>query len=333
MIRWFAALAVVTALAGCASTPAPEKGGENPKPASPKDASGAAQDVDSASAAQRQLRLGRALMSIDQRVDRYAFLASQPGDDARSERNLLGPALSAQVAEFKRELLPMAGDAANPERRRIAVKALAFCDDPEAVGVLGKCLAEPADVRLLTNATFALGRIHSPATDAAALLHLVGHPDPDVRSNALMALWHIFDARRAVGASPLDPVSQRDAMTRIEPELFDPADPIIRAHAAAVVGALGDPRGVDPLLNLLRDEHPLVRTHTAIALDKLGDPKAIAALIKVMDTTPIGTPRRVVVLAVTSLFEKQGVHPPESLGDESRAWERWIREREANSAR
>ena len=90
---------------------------------------------------------------------------------------------------------------------------------------------------------------------------------------------------------------------------------------------------MDPLLNLLRDEHPLVRTHTAIALDKLGDPKAIPALVKAMDTTPIGTPRRVVVLAVTSLFERQGIRPPESLGDEARAWERWIREREADQGR
>ena len=330
MIRRAAALAVLTALAACASQPAPDKAGENNKPATPpKDA----KDANPAASAERELRLGRALMSIDQRVDRYVYLASQPGDDARSERNLLGPALSAQVAEFKKELLAMAGDATNPERRRIAVKALAFCDDPAAVTVLTKCLTDTTDARLLTNATFALGKIHSPTTDATVLLRLVSHPDPDVRSNALMALWHIFDARRAVGASPLDPVSQRTAMTTIEPELFDPADPIIRAHAAAVVGALGDPRGVDPLLNLLRDEHPFVRTHTAIALDKLGDKKAIPALIKAMDTTPIGTPRRVVVLAVTSLFEKQGVHPPQSLGDETRAWERWLREREADLPR
>ena len=331
MIRRAAALAVVTTLAACASQPVPDKGSENNKPATPPNA--AAKDASPAASAERELRVGRALMSIDQRVDRYVYLASQPGDDARSERNLLGPALSAQVAEFKKEMLAMAGDAANPDRRRIAVKALAFCDDPAAVSVLTKCLTETADVRLLTNATFALGKIHSPTTDAAVLLGLVSHPDPDVRSNALMALWHIFDARRAVGASPLDPVSQRTAMTTIEPELFDPADPIIRAHAAAVVGALGDPRGVDPLLNLLRDEHPFVRTHTAIALDKLGDKKAIPALIKAMDTTPIGTPRRVVVLAVTSLFEKQGVHPPQSLGDETRAWERWLRQRDADALR
>ena len=36
----------------------------------------------------------------------------------------------------------------------------------------------------------------------------------------------------------------------------------------AALGALGDPRGVDPLLNLLRDRHPVVRTHTALALGK-----------------------------------------------------------------
>jgi len=330
MIRRSAALAVVAALAGCASQPPSPQPDKKPAEA---DTSGAAKAADPASAAQREVRLARALMNIDERVDRFVALAAQPGEEPRSERNLLGPALAAQVAEFKRELIPMAGDASNPERRRIAVKALAFCDDPAAVPVLVKCLEERGDVRLLTNATFALGRIHSPATDTAPLLQLVGHADADVRSNTLMALWHVFDARRAIGASPLDPVAQRSVLAAIEPCLFDPDDPIIRAHAAAVIGALGDPRGVDPLLNLLRDEHPLVRTQTAIALDKLGDPKAIPPLVKVMDTTPIGTPRRVVVLAVTSLFERQGIHPPESLGDESRAWDRWIRAQEASGRR
>lgn len=323
MIRRSAALAAVVLLAGCASQP-PEP--EDGKPSAAKDVS--AKPADPAAAAQRELRVGRALMSIDQRVDQYVLLASQAGEEARSQRNLLGPALAAQVAEYKPELMAMAGDTSNWERRRVAVKALAFCDDPAAVKVLVGCLSETGDVRLLTNATYALGRIHSPATDTAPLLELLHHADPDVRSNALMALWHIFDARRAIGASPLDPVAQRQVMATLESVLFDPADPIIRAHAAAVIGALGDPRGVDPLLNLLRDEHPLVRTQTAIALDKLGDKKAIPALVGVMDTTPIGTPRRVVVLAVTSLFERQGIHPPEALGDESRAWERWILEQE-----
>jgi HEAT repeat protein len=330
MIRRSAALAAVVALAGCVSQPpAPE----DSKSASAPEGAATAKPADPAAAAQRELRLGRVLMTIDERVDRYVLLTSQPGDEPRSERNLLGPAIAAQVAEFKPELLSLAGDAANPERRRIAVKGLAFCDDPAAVTTLVKCLAEPADDRLLTNATYALGRIHSPATDTSALLKLLHHPDADVRSNTLMALWHIFDARRAIGASPLDPVAQRDLMTTLEPALFDPSDPIIRAHAAAVVGALGDPRGVDPLLNLLRDEHPLVRTQTAIALDKLGDKKAIPPLVEALDTTPVGTPRRVLVLAITSLFERHGIHPPESLGDESRAWERWIREQEGLAGR
>lgn len=329
MIRRSAALAAALALAGCASQPTPPAP-ENPSPAADKDKPAAAKADEAAAAKQRELRLSRALMSIDERVDRYVALASQPVREVGSERKLLGSSVSAQVAEFKKELIAIAGDASNPERRRIAAKALAFCDDPAAVPVLVKCLAETADARLLTNATFALGLIHNPSTDTAALLQTLHHTDADVRSNALMALWHVFDERRKVGASPLDPVAQRDAMTTIEPLLFDPGDPIIRAHAAAVVGALGDPSGVDPLLNLLRDEHPLVRTQTAIALDKLGDPKAIAPLVGVMDTTPIGTSRRAVVLAVTSLFEKQGVHPPESLGDETRSWERWIREQEAS---
>ena len=311
--------ALAACLAGCVSEgPAPAPAA----PLQPVKVSG----VDPEEAARRELRLAQALVQLDQRVDRFVMLSSQPGEDARAERNLLGPALAAHVAQFQPELIELVGDASNPERRRIAAKSLAFSDDPAAVTGLVNCLAVKGDVRLLTNATYALGRIHSPSTPTAPLLALLRDPDADVRSNSLMALWHVFDAKHEIGASPLDPVAQRDAMTLLETALFDPADPLVRAHAAAAVGALGDPRGVDPLLNMLRDEHPLVRTQTAIALGKLGDEKAIPALVKVIDNTPAGTPRRAVLLALTALLEKKGITVPTTLGDESRAWERFVRE-------
>ena len=311
--------ALATCLAGCVTEgPAPVP----PAPLQPV----AGKKLEPEESARRELRLSQALVQLDQRVDRFAMLASQPGDDARAERNLVGPALAAHVAEFQPELLELINDASNPERRRIAAKALAFSDDPRAVTGLVNALAVKGDVRLLTNATYALGRIHSPNTPTAPLLALVRDPDADVRSNSLMALWHVFDARRENGASPLDPVAQRDAMTLLETALFDPSDPLVRAHAAAAVGALGDPRGVDPLLNMLRDEHPLVRTQTAIALGKLGDEKAIPALVKVIDNSPSGTPRRAVLLALTALLEDKAITVPVTLGEESRAWERFVRE-------
>lgn len=320
MNRHLAPLAALLVLAGCVSEDA-SKTKDGKKGESVLEAKGSAE-----SAAEREMRLGQALVDLDKRVDRFVLISSQAGDEAKQERAILGPAIAAQVGTYESELIAMVADPGNPERRRVAAKALAFSQNPAAVPPLVQALSVKGDVRLLTNATYALGRIRSPATDPAPLLALLKDGDPDVRSNALMALWHVFDAKRAVGASPLDPVAQREAMLVLEPALFDPADPLIRAQAAAAVGALGDPRGVDPLINLLRDEHPLVRTQTAIALGKLGDDKAIPALLAVMDSTPTGTPKRAVVLSLTSLLEKKGIRVPENLGDESRSWKRFIKE-------
>jgi HEAT repeat protein len=324
MTRRFALLAAVLVLAACAS----DKAATDPAKDAPEEGETKLVAKPSESPAEvrkREQRLNQTLMDIDRRVDRFVLLASQPGEDARTERALLAPALKAQVAEFKPDLLRMIADPENEQRRRVAAKALAVSDDPAAVTALVKVLGE-RDTALVTNATYALGRIQSPATPAEPLLALVRHSDNDIRGNALMALWHVFDAKSKLGGSPLDPVAQREAMSILEVALFDMGDPIIRANAAAAVGALGDPRGVDSLLNLLQDDHPLVRTQTAIALGKLGDPKAIPALVKVIDTTPRGTPRSAVCLSLSSLCEKQGLRVPANIGDEGRVWERFVRD-------
>jgi len=279
-----------------------------------------------ATGADHQMQLSRALIEIDQRIDNFAALSSETGDEARSKRDQLAKAIAAQVKRFKSDLLAMAGDATNPARRLIAAKALGFCDDPAAVTALCGMLGQKGDARLLTNATYSLGRLRSPLARTDLLLPLAQDPDPHVRGNALLALARTFEAKRAIGASPLDPLEQRDAMVFLEPALSDPDDPLVRAHAAMAIGSLGDPRGVDPLLDLLRDTHPLVRMQTAIALGKLGDAKAVPALVKAINATDAGTPRRTVVLALTALLEKLDYRPPDSLGEDGQAWERWVGE-------
>ncbi len=286
----------------------------------------AAADVSGEDPAQHARELAQALVEIDQRIDAIVSLSAEAGDDARNRRTDLVRTVNAQVKRYKTDLLAMAGDVGNPQRRAVAAKALGFSDDPAAVTALCAMLGPKESPALLTSATYSLGRLRSPQTRAELLLALVHHADPDVRSNSLLALAHVFEAKRAIGASPLDPLEQRDAMIHLEPALSDPADPLIRANAAAAVGALGDPRAVDPLLDLLRDTHPLVRMRTAIALGDLGDAKAVPALANVIDSTPPGAPRHAVVLALSALLEKLGHRPPESLGDDGHAWARWLRE-------
>jgi HEAT repeat protein len=316
------ALCLTFAAAGCVSE----------KPAATSETK-ASVDLGGASAGDHESNLAHALVEIDQRIDAFVALSTDAGDEARTKRRNLELAVSAQVKRFKSDLLAMAGDAANPARRIIAAKALGFSDDPAAVTALCAMLDPKLDSRLLTNATYSLGRIGSPLTRADLLFPLVLDGDPDVRSNALRALARVFEAKRKIGASPLDPHEQRDVMVFLEPALSDPADPLIRAHAAAAVGALGDPRAVDPLIDLLRDPHPLVRMQTAIALGKLGDAKAVPALVKVIDSTPPGTARNTVVLALTALLESLGHRPPDNLGDDGGAWDRWVRANVSNAVK
>jgi HEAT repeat protein len=271
-------------------------------------------------------KVAQALMDLDKRVDRFAMLSAQPGAEAREERDLLGRSLMSQVVQFKADLLRIAKDPSNPVRRRIAVKALAFSQGTDATEPLVAALDAKGDAVLLVNAAYAIARLHDPATPTSKLLALLKDGDSDVRSNALLALWHVFDARREIGASVVDPLEQRDALTLVEPSLYDPANPLLRAHAAAALGALGDARAVDPLVNTLRDTHPLVRTQTAIALGKIGDAKAIPSLVQVIDSSPDGTPKTAVLLSIGALAEKQGRRVPETLGTSQRAWERWVKE-------
>jgi HEAT repeat protein len=277
-------------------------------------------------AAEHDAKLAQAMFEIDRNADRYASMAASSGAEAREKRDLLGRSLETQVALYKKELIVIAGDPSDITRRRVAVKALAFSRDADAVPVLAAALDAKEDAVLLTDATFALARIGSPSTPTEKLVSLLKDLDQDVRSNALLALSRVFDARRDIGASPLDPLQSREALGLIEACLFTPENPLVRANAAAALGALGDPRAVDGLVDLLRDTHPLVRTRTAMALGKLGDPKALMPLVKLIDASPAGTPRSAVLQSAASILEQMGRAPPSSLGEDQRSWERFAKE-------
>ena len=142
----------------------------------------------------------------------------------------------------------------------------------------------------------------------------------DVRNNSLLALWHVLDTRTEKGAAPLDDATRERALAAIENALFEPDAPLVRGHAAAAMGALGDPRGVDPLLNLLRDTNVFVRTQTALALGKLGDRRAVEPLVDIIDETDPGNVRDAVILGISLLIEKQGFIVPQSLPADERSW-------------
>jgi HEAT repeat protein len=273
-------------------------------------------------------RMGRTLIQLDRKVDEYVYLHFQPGDDVRRRRDQVETYLRTTVGQNFARLVAAARDAEHPGDRIIAAKALAFSKDPGAVTALGALLERNLPDRLLAAATWSLGQIQSPTTPGDALLDLVLHSDRDVRNNALVAMWHSFDARVRAGGSALDPIAHDRGLSLLQASLGDPADAALRAHAAACLGAMGDPRAVEPLIELLkRDDDPFVRTLTAFALAKLGDRRALPSLALAIDGTPEGTPRTAVITAIRAIAENHGVKVPRDLPGTSRAWGRFVDER------
>ncbi len=264
------------------------------------------------------------LLELDRLVDRYLADLGRPGVEAQRDRAIRRPAIEARVAALIEDLLKLASSPEEGVRRHVAVKALGFSDDPRAPMALVATLGNPTDARMLTLSTFSLSRIRSADTPTERLVDLIAHVDADVRNNSILALWHVMEARLAAGRSPLPPLGADRARSYLEVTLFEPEDPYIRGHSAAALGALGDARSVDPLLNLLRDPHAFVRTHTSLALGNLGDPRAIPSLVERIDETDKGTPRSAVVAALSMLIEASGRAVPEGLGDNQRAWRAFI---------
>ena len=62
--------------------------------------------------------------------------------------------------------------------------------------------------------------------------------------------------------------------------LLGSGDPLVRAHAAGILGKIGDKAAVDPLIKALGDEHKDVRRKAALALGRIGDGRATQPLLK-----------------------------------------------------
>jgi len=64
--------------------------------------------------------------------------------------------------------------------------------------------------------------------------------------------------------------------------LLKSKDPLVRAHAAGVLGKAGDRAAVGPLIDALGDEDKDVRRRAALALGMLGEGKAVDPLVKLL---------------------------------------------------
>jgi hypothetical protein len=73
-------------------------------------------------------------------------------------------------------------------------------------------------------------------------------------------------------------VARADRVDDLTRALREDSSYKVRTQAALVLGKLGDPRAVDPLIAALRDSNEAVRAAAAAALGQLGDGRGAAAL-------------------------------------------------------
>lgn len=89
-----------------------------------------------------------------------------------------------------------------------------------------------------------------------------------------------------------------------------------RAHAAELLGAVGDPRLLPDLLRLCRDRVPEVRVAAARAAGKLGNPQAVPLLVGSL-SGPRPVPASVVTMALVHLGPSAATHLRPLLGSAS----------------
>jgi len=203
------------------------------------------------------------------------------------------------------------------EQRLVAAWALGFSrvppnglgiasPHPRAREALVAALGQAGD-ELARNVVFALWKLGDPKTPLDMLLEiLVEHHDPEVRSNAALALATILrdeTARRAVDA--------------VGVALSDP-EPKVRLHAAKAARRFPSSRYVPKLTTRLRDpeELPLVRAGMATALAMCGGTEVARTILPLL-RSPIAIEALAARQALISIY---GV----DAGPDAERWEALI---------
>ncbi len=176
---------------------------------------------------------------------RRVAVAAHSGGDAVARRGLLDPDPGVQVAALG------------------ALDRLGLLTADDVIGVLGR-----GDIALRRRAVDAAPTVRGRGSRAAlpaALTGALADPDPLV---VVGAAWYLGERRH------------RAAVPRLVATARHHADPRCREGAVAALGAIGDPAGLQAVLDALGDK-PAVRRRAAVALAGFDDPRVETALVAV----------------------------------------------------
>lgn len=244
-------------------------------------------------------------------------------EDPRERENLANAQperVTALEGELQAWLDSLSDSALDPSAAALYRGRLADQSAAPALGAL--MLDEEADSAMRVEAARLLANIQHPEV-VPSLRKAVRASDPDVAAEALISLaWLGQDPargrlvalleggnleRRVRAAVGLGRLRDR-AATPVLIEALDKTDAIeerIRFEAIRLLGYLGDPRAVDPLLARLDDMR--TRRRAVLALGRIGDPRAFEPLVEQLLNAQHTTVRDSAARALAHLGNPQAI--------------------------
>ena len=245
-------------------------------------------------------------------------------DEASTFAAKIGAEVDADFPAFK----AAARGETDLRSQSLAVKALAFSKNPEALDLLVARLAD-VDPDLVANSLIGLKLRADPQTPLPPLLTLLRSKAPAVREFAPLALANVLLARETARL-PMDPQVPPRAMSGLV-GLLEDHDPVVRLHVAKAMGALRVPEANDFLVLMLKDEHVRIRIAAASALERIGDPRAFPKVVELLDAVDDGQKPLVREILVSYAAHLQGfpltAEQRTQLDVSPRAWDRWFASR------
>lgn len=235
--------------------------------------------------------------------------------------------LTPMVRKNMDELVRTSASDAEPQFRILAVRGLGFAEDKARAGTALLDLLSESEPNLLSSALASLYILGASDTPLGPLVALLNHEDPDVRSNDALALFATLRARRQNGRVP-STSDVREASGRLVYLVTNvEEDEFVRGHAAAALGAIGDPAAADILTNLLEDPSSVVRTRAAEGLGQIGQEGAVIPLIDALHRARSPNEAVVIAAALEKIAQIRGHYcDAKVLGTDSKNWAAWYEE-------
>lgn len=320
MSRFLAAALLALAIVACRSDGSAKPNGNDPT-APPRTGATTGAPTESAPPRDRM----KVYYDLDQYTKQW-MNAKREGDFVTSN-SLENSVLRPMVDQNRADLVATLRKKEEGRLRIVAARALGFGSEaktivPALVAVLGEKSAN-----LQSSVLASLYVLADPETPVAPLATMLTSDDPDVRSNAALALYAVLRARRGgAGAVPLTG-EVKEASGRLLALVGNrEEDPFVRANAAAALGVIGDPMATDVLVNLLGDDSSVVRTRAAEGLGQLAQETAIPPLVEALGAAKSPNEATVIVAALEKIALVRNLTVDrEALGTDPANWRAWYR--------